>query len=395
MKDFARSLCNALEWAEARGVDLMHADYVEVLIGRYQEEMVKGIWSAGNSELSASTVNARVQIALEFGMWAQDKGLREAFIVPTVTRSVVVESHTNSRSHEAKEVKSRLGKVKVNKRILSFPSLDEIKAWRQRVKEYPNTGDTDALFVDLILNTAIRREEAACWRVDTLPLDPRDWKIINRDQPQEYQSVVVTLRYGTKGRQFGIDEHGDKIGPEGQIHIPLWLAQCLHKYRENQRVAALMKKVKTGKTVAEQKRLKQEAVHLILDPQTGERYNGERIYTLWSRRVEGPPHWSPHLGRDWWACTHLEERMKQHADLIKKVLATPNISPEHPLVLQLRDTAQTVIQMEIQPQLRHAYSQTSEKYLQWLFAKLRAPLSMTRQWVDSDNETGSMEACDE
>jgi hypothetical protein len=87
--------------------------------------------------------------------------------------------------------------------------------------------------------------------------------------------------------------------------------------------------------------------------------------------------------------------MKQHADLIKKVLATPNISPEHPLVLQLRDTAQTVIQMEIQPQLRHAYSQTSEKYLQWLFAKLRAPLSMTRQWVDSDNETGSMEACDE
>lgn len=394
MKNYARSLCNALEWAEARGVDLMTCDYAAVLIGRYQEEMIKGIWSAGNRKLSGSTVNARVQVALEFGMWARDNGLRESFLVPTRTRKVVVGSHKNSRSHEAKEVESRLGKVKVNKRLLSFPTLPEIKAWRQRVKEYPNTGETDVLIVDLILNTAIRREEAACWRVDTLPLDPKDWTIINPDQPQEYQNVVVTLRYGTKGRQFGVDEHGDKIGPEGEIHVPLWLAQCLHKYRENHRVAALMKKIKTGKTVAEQKRLKQQAVHLFLDPQTGERYTGEKIYTLWSRRVEGPPHWSPHLGRDWWSCTHLEERMAQHVELIKKVLATPNITPEHPLVLQLRDTAQTVIQMEIQPQLRHADSQTSENYLQWLFAKLRVPLSMTRQWVELEDETISKEVDD-
>lgn len=215
MKNFARSLCNALEWAEARGVDLMACDYATVLIGRYQEELVKGIWSAGNRKLSASTVNARVEIALEFQMWAQDKGLRAPLIVPAVTRTVVTGSHKNSRAHEAKEVVSRLGKVKVNKRLLSFPTLDEIRAWRQRVRDYPVTGETDVLIVDLILNTAIRREEAACWRIDTLPLDPKDWTIINPDQPEEYQNVVVTLRYGTKGRQFGIDEHGDKIGPEG------------------------------------------------------------------------------------------------------------------------------------------------------------------------------------
>ncbi len=130
MKNFARSLCNALEWAEARGVDLMTCDYATVLIGRYQVEMIKGIWSAGNRNLSASTVNSRVQVALEYGMWARDKGLRESFVVPKVSRRV----GKNSRSHEAKEVESRLGKVKVNKRSPSFPTHYEIKDWRQRVK---------------------------------------------------------------------------------------------------------------------------------------------------------------------------------------------------------------------------------------------------------------------
>ena len=394
MKNYADWLCNALEWAETRSVDLMTCDYVTVLVGRYQEEMIKGVWSAENRRLSARTVNARVQIALDFGMWARDKGLRDSFEVPTTTRTVVVGSHKNSRSHESKEVKSRLGKVKVNKRSLSFPTHEEIKEWRQRVKEYPVSGETDVLIVDLILNTAIRREEAACWRVDTLPLNPKDWKILTPNQPEEYQNVSVTLCNGTKGQDLAIDEFRDKIGPEGDIHLPLWLARRLHKYRETERVTALMKRVKTGTTVADQKRLMQLSVHLFLQPQTGERYNGESIYTLWSRRVSHPPHWCPHLGRDWWACTHLEERMKQHAELIAKVLATPNINPEHPLVLQLRDTAQTVIQMEIQPQLRHRSSLTTEIYLKWLFNQLRMPLSITRQWVDLGNEGSSVEGGD-
>lgn len=86
--------------------------------------------------------------------------------------------------------------------------------------------------------------------------------------------------------------------------------------------------------------------------------------------------------------------MKQHAELIAKVLATPNINPEHPLVLQLRDTAQTVIQMEIQPQLRHRSPLTTEIYLKWLFNQLRMPLSITRQWVDLGNEGSSVEGGD-
>lgn len=391
MRNFAGWLTNALEWAEARGLDLMSADYSVVLVARYQEEMLKGIWSAHNTPLSPETVNARVQIALDFQMWAADKGLREPFVIPTTTTTYVAGSHNNSSSHDVKTVQSRKGKVKVNKRTLSFPSLEEIEAWRRGVHERPAVGVTEGLIADLILNTAIRREEAACWRIDTLPIDPNEWKIINPDQPEEHQSLLVSLKYGTKGKEYGIDEHGDKIGPEGTIHVPLWLGRRIDAYRNKERLLALKQKLKQGRTVEAQRRIQKQAVHLFLHAETGERYTGDQIYAFWSR-AQGPDHWSPHVGRDWWACRYLEERMKQHTDLIQQVLKIPNVSMEHPMVLALRDTAQTVIQLEIRPQLRHASSRTTEIYLQWLFNKLRAPLTMTRQWVEmdekKDNEKG-------
>jgi len=385
MRNFARWLANALEWAETRNVDLMRADYSGILIGRYQAEMLKGIWSTDNRPLAPGTVNPRVQIALEYQMWAADKGLRDPFTIPTVTTTYVTGSHDNSKSHEVKYVPSRRGKVKVNKRTLSFPSHNEIEAWRERVHQRPIFGKTDGLIVDLILNTAIRREEAACWRADTLPLDVKEWRIVNPDQPEEVQSVLVTLKYGTKGKEYGIDEYDDKIGPEGTIHVPLSLARRVHSYRNTERLIALKPLLKKGKTAGAQRRILQNAVHLFIHPTTGERYTGDQIYVLWTR-VERPAHWSPHMGRDWWACRYLEERMRQHADLIQQVLKTPNVSKEHPILLALRDTAQTVIQLEIRPQLRHVSVRTTEIYLQWLFAKLRVPLTMTEQWVALDEE---------
>jgi hypothetical protein len=383
MRNFANALCNALEWAETRTVDLLMADYTDTLIRRYQEEMLIGIWSADKRSLAPETVNLRVQIALEYQMWAADKGLRKQFLIPKKISSYVADSHTSSKSHEAKTVESRKGKVKVNKRTLSFPSKDEIEAWRKRVYERSVVGETEGLIVDLILNTAIRREEAACWRVDTLPLDPRKWKIANPKEPEEQQNVLVTLTYGTKGTEYGIDEHDDKIGPKGTIHVPLWLARRIHEYRNKERAHALKPLLRQARSPSGQQRILNKTVHLFLHPATGKRYTGPQIYTFWTS-VEGPEHWSPHMGRDWWACCYLEERMKKHAELIQQVLKIPNISLEHPLALALRDTAQTVIQLEIRPQLRHARTATTENYLQWLFNKLRVPLSMTRRWVEPD-----------
>ncbi len=110
MRNFAHWLANVLEWADTRSIDLMHGDYVSDLIGRYQQEMLKGIWSADNRPLAPETVNPRVQIALEFQMWAADKGLREPFVIPTTT-TYISNSHDNSRSHEVKVVQSRKGTI--------------------------------------------------------------------------------------------------------------------------------------------------------------------------------------------------------------------------------------------------------------------------------------------
>lgn len=383
MKNFAHWLCNSLEWAEVRGIELITADYTTVLIGRYQEEMLKGIWSSRGEPLSAATVNARVQTALDFQMWCADKKHREPFLVPTVTRTYVAGSYKNSKSHETKSVESRKGKVKVNKRTLSFPTDEEIKAWRQRIYVQPIVGATEGLMVDHVLNTGIRREELACWRLDTLPLNPKDWKIINPNQPEEVQQVIVQIKFGTKGREFYVDECYDKVGPQGDIHVPLWLAKKIHEYRDKDRPLALKRATKGIRDPVKARHILKQSIHLYINPKTGKRYNGEQVYGFWTK-VEGPSHWSPHLGRDWWACQYLWQKMQEHAALIKQVGGIANPDVDHPLLRALKDTIQTVIQLEIRPQLRHVSSQTTEIYLQWIFNKLRVPLNLTRKWQEED-----------
>lgn len=386
MKNFAHWLCNALEWAEIRGIDLLNADYTAILISRYQMEMLKGIWSLRGKPLAAETVNARVQTALEFQLWGADKGYREPFLIPTVTRTYTAGSYKNCKSHEAKSVEARKGKVKVNKRLLAFPTNEEIEAWRQRIFGEPGVGKTQGLMVDHILNTAIRREELACWRVDTLPLDPKQWKVINQNQPEDVQQIALEIQLGAKGRQFYLDEHGDKVGPQGTVYVPLWLAKRIHNYRNKDRLLALKQATKGVRDLAKVRCIHEKSVHLYLNPKTGTRYTGAQIYEFWTK-VEGPEHWSPHLGRDWWACQYLWQKMQEHMALIKQLHGMTNLDADHPLVHALKDTVQTVIQLEIQPQLRHVSSQTTEIYLQWLFNQLRVPLNLTRKWQEEEEIT--------
>lgn len=193
----------------------------------------------------------------------------------------------------------------------------------------------------------------------------------------------MQINLGTKGREFYFDECDDKVGPQGNIHVPLWFAKNIHEYRNKDRPLALKRATKGIRDPAKARRILNQSVHLYINPKTGKRYNGEQIYDFWTK-VEGPSHWSPHLGRDWWACQYLWQKMQEHTALIKQVSGIANPEADHPLVRALKDTVQTVIQLEIQPQLRHASSQTTEIYLQWLFNKLRMPLNLTRKWQEED-----------
>jgi hypothetical protein len=360
MRNYAYWLANFLEWAELRGLNLLTCSYAEHIQGRYQSEMLQGAWSRNGSPLGPRTVNLRVQQACDFLIWTADKGLRKAFdVAQEVTR---VRSGPFRR---IREVITRKGKVRQNVRRLRMPTDDQIHAWLDRV--YGRFGYAKGLMCETILLTALRREEIACWRTNTLPEDPKTWHISNPDAPAAEQNVLIRIRFGTKGPDFGRD-HDDKIGPARDIWIPLVLAKRLHEYRMRRRNTPLKKWVSAAPAAADQRQRIRKAVHLFLDEQSGARITSKELYNAWTR-VELPyKGWSPHLGRHWWACSKLWRAMHKHKRLIE--LDVENA----PLLIE--STAMSTIQLQIQPQLGHAHVGTCMIYLQWASDMLNPSLSL-------------------
>lgn len=375
MKTFADRLANFLEWCEVRAIDPLFAEYKRDLIGRYQTEMSKGIWAKDGAGLAARTINARVGIACELLNWAADKGLRAPFDIATTTKILKGSNPRSSVGHLTREVEARKGKMRESKRRLGFPEERDIDAWLKRI--YVERGQTAGLMCETILETAVRREEMACWRVDTLPLDPAQWEIPNPDAAAEHQAVFVDIVFGAKGHEYGRDQH-DKIGPAGTIRVPRLLAHKLHEYRSKVRPKSLLLAIRQGKTRAEQERIRADCVHLFLNPATGLRYSGQAIYDIW-RSVERPRGWSPHLARDFWACSVLWQRMEQQRQLLRHALKS---GVDETALQALQSNALSVIQLEIQPQLRHASHGTTMIYLQWLTDRLGMNLNLHQRWAD-------------
>lgn len=109
-------------------------------------------------------------------------------------------------------------------------------------------------------------------------------------------------------------------------------------------------------------RLRDDTVHLFINPRTGHRYTGGNIYDIW-RSIERPKGWCPHLGRDFWACSLLWRRIEDQRKLLEHALKN-NVDESVLAALQLNALA--VIELEIQPQLRHISKETTMIYLQWL-----------------------------
>jgi len=376
LRTYAYSLANYLQFGYQRGLDPLQLEYVD-LIQRYQGAMQAGTWSNSGEGLSANTVNTRVDVAVMFLKWATDKGLRDDFRVSTIKRTVALNRMHSSGTKSERSVESRKGKARVEKRRLGFPDEGDIGAWLCRLRA---RSATEGLIAETIIETAVRREEVACWRVDTLPIDPDEWDVVNVNRPLEHQSVLVELRYGTKGPKYG-DDHGDKIGPEGTIHVPMPLALKLHEYREYVRPHALRTLLKKAKNGREAARIRASAVHLFLDAETGERYRGQQIYDFWtSPAVDCPKGWHPHLGRDFWSCTKLWRHLQERQDLIARVTRS---DPSQSDLLLLKNDLLGYIELTIQPQLRHVSVGTTLMYLQWVSDRLNVNLNL----VDRYNQT--------
>ncbi len=380
MHNYAHWLSNYLEYCQARGKDPLKSDYITDLVQGYQWEMSTGSWSRDNTPLSAKTVNSRVDVACMFLNWAVDKGLREQFHIPKGRKTIAIDSRDGSGAQTTKTVEFRRGKVRESKRRLGFPNESTIAAWLNRLRE---KCAVEGLIAELILETAVRRAEAAAWRLDTLPLNPDEWIVVNANRPIQNQAVCVKLRYQTKGRGHG-ENHGDKIGPEGDILVPMPMALKLHEYRSKIRPKALTIALRRAKDAPEAKSLRHETVHLFLQPATGKRYTGQKIYDFWTSKSAQCPHgWSPHLARDFWACCTLWKHLEEQKSLIDSVV---NNKLDASVLKILALDVEGFIQLTIQRQLRHLSRETTMIYLQWVSDRLGVNLNFHENYMQLISE---------
>ncbi len=380
MRNYAHWLANYLEYCQIRGKDPLKADYKIDLIQSYQGEMSTGSWSRDNTGLAAKTINSRVDVACMFLQWAADKGLREPFHIQKAKRTYTVNNPNSSGSKVTNTVEARRGKIRPGKRRLGFPTAHSIGSWLTRIK---NRCQVEGLIAELILETAIRRSEAAAWRIDTLPLEPEEWQVVNPEKPIEHQAVNVLLRYATKGRGYG-EDHGDKIGPEGQILLPMQMALQLHHYRQKIRPKAITIALRKTKNAREAEFLRQSMVHLFINPKTGERYTGQKIYDFWTREgVQCPRGWSPHLARDFWACSVLWKHINHQKMLIDKAIQS---NADSSVLKILALDIESYIQLTIQRQLRHVSRETTLIYLQWVSDRLGVNMNFYENYNEQISE---------
>lgn len=379
LHNYACWLANFLEWAEHRGVDIKTCTYQDHIYGRYQKELQLGAWSRDGIGLSANTVNTYVDQACDFLKWLSVKGKREPFAIPTITVVSGQRLAVDAYGHRGIQVEVRKGKVRQKKRRLIMPNDEQIDIWLSSI--YKNKGDACGLMCELVLMSAMRRSEVVGFRVDTLPINECDWHISNPTAEERDQLVRISIKYGTKGRSYGKD-NGDKIGPERDIDIPLHFARRLHAYRQKARPAAISIWIKQVRGAAAQRQRLDGCVHFFRDEKTGARIESWQFYEAWKSGQLPFKGWSPHLGRDWWACSVLWREIHLHQQMLsfKKNAPTALIAA----------VATDIIRLRIQSQLGHANTSTCFIYLVWVSDMLGIALpEKYQEHLDAYKETTS------
>jgi len=364
LETFSRALCDFLEWCDWARRPWQEVEYTNDVINGYQRHMEAGTWSAIHRSLAARTINRLIDEACYFLKWAAQKELRPPFKVKTHTVSRAF-GGISARSHEPQEIVTRVGRVRADPMILNIPSDNEIVRWLKCVKL--EKGQTKALMCELIIKSAIRREECAQWRIWTLPL--------NRDEWNRYgQQVTVKVEYGAKGPKR-LDQQGAEVGASRFVVIPLDLAERIHFYREFIRPKVRMKYVNAAvDNAGRRERLRQAEHRLFLSEHDGEPITGKQLWKAWAE-VSIKPYsgWSPHLGRHYWSCRTLLDSFREREKLLANGMAITGD--------WITGNAQNDLLTIIQPQLGHIDTKTTNTYLRWL-QRMAISDKYDEQWIE-------------
>ncbi len=349
---FGDSICNFLEWCEFRNHDWRLLDYNTHILQGYQKEMSAGSFSASHRGLAPATVNLRVQEACNFLEWASIRKLRGGFEVPTILITKHRQNPMLSHGHKLQEIAVRQGAARPNPASLHMPSRLSVQRWLDCVRI--EKGVTKHLMAELVINTAVRREEAVQWRTHTLPENKNDWMIKGGE-------VAVQVEYGAKGPKH-YNKRGDLVGPQRTVFLPLELAEKIHTYRETKRLKYFATYVKKGST-PEERNLRKKKIfkQLFLSDFTGEPVSSQTFYDAWTEATHIPyKGWSPHLGRHYWACNELLKQLDKQLAIVK------HIDKAQIPIDWIRGNVQDSIFLRIRPQLGHIDEKTTERYVSWV-----------------------------
>jgi len=355
MRDFGYSLVNFLEWLEATNRNWRTLEYERDILSGYQDDMLSGNWSMDGESLSPSTINGRVSEACLYLEFGASLGLRDEFFVPTQNVNVPRRSSTNTSGVKNISLKVRKGAVKENPTNLRMPTDKEFNDWISGIRI--RSGLTKTLMCRVVCESAVRREECVQWRVDTLPLNPNDWKVIGN-------SVEVVIMHGAKGAKTPY-KGGELIGPPRAIWIPIQLAKDIHEYRTYTRNAHIAKRLRELGPVEKKKAMKNPPQRLFISEYTGQPISAQRFYDAWKNSALPFTGWTVHMGRHYWACKLILNKCTP------KIRTTSSSGPldSHRIYAEdqgiITATATDVINTLIRPQLGHLSEKTSFRYVQW------------------------------
>lgn len=355
MKQYAYKLADFLSWCDWVRRSWKEVEYYRDLIERYQKHMLEGAWAVERGQkLSPSTVNGRVDEAVWFCKWAVERELRGSFKVQTRTTHRK-NGGLRSDSHKYQVVVLRTGKVRQKPIHLRVPKPEMVDAWLNQL--YIEKGETKGLMGELILRTAIRRQEAEQWRTTYLPDDRSKWDVTG-----DYVSVY--LEFGTKGDN------------PRYIDVPIDLAERLAHYQKVTRSKLRMIYVYAAETDDEKRRrLRQKEDRLFLSTHTGLPQSAKKLYEAWTEvSVQPIDGWSPHLGRHYWTCKTL---LEQYEERVKQLSEGAVITPDYAMALSHDD-----ILIFVKTQLGHVDAKTTQAYAVWLGKMVRSA-KHSQEWVES------------
>lgn len=381
LETFARALCDGLQFMDWNKLDWREVDYMTHLVGvhpkdgSYQNSMLRGTWAKVKGQpLGTSTINQRIDEFTYFLQWGAKTGRRGPIDVPMTTYNKRT-GGIKSYSHRFAEAETRAYRVRPKPMDLAIPTDQGVIKWLNTVKI--EKGMTKALMCEVVVKTAIRREECSQWRIGFqdplsktwyyLPFDRSKWKVIG-------DMVSVRIRYGCKGEKYA-DQFDDLYGPEGDIDIPLYLAEKLHYYEKFIRPKNRLVYINAAKDPSEKRRrLAEVERRFFLSEFTGKPIEAKQFYKAWTgvsyQPIDG---WSPHLGRHYWPCRLLlQKATEREAALSAGVELTAD---------WLSGMAGTDLLLEVKPQLRHVDERSTQIYLQWL-RKMYASAKRSDEWVD-------------